>query len=225
MIIGLSGKALSGKDTTADYLVDYYGFDSKVGFATNLKEMVVEVFGLTYDDVNDQVLKARQFKHRITISEGYINNLVLWVNKTHNVENVDFTSFLGKVLSTPREVLQFVGTDFVRSICSSYHVDVIRKKVLSTNNLVITDVRFRNEVDFIKDLYGMVVRLNRNVYMVGGRKGHPSETSLDDFSGWDYVLNNNGSIENLYSKIDTMMISIKERRNASGRRAFCKETC
>lgn len=84
---------------------------------------------------------------------------------------------------------------------------------------LITDTRFPNEAQAIKDRGGITVRVNRNVPIYdnnGNIKSferqylgvHPSETSLDDWN-FDYVIDNNGSIEELIEKVKTMLEHFK----------------
>jgi len=83
-------------------------------------------------------------------------------------------------------------------------------------NWIITDVRFPNEAQAIKDRGGIVIRVNRfkiitktlpdgtecsfipNPLFDG--EEHPSETALDDYE-FDHVIDNNGSIDELIGKI------------------------
>jgi len=61
---------------------------------------------------------------------------------------------------------------------------------------VITDVRFQNEIAFIKQMGGVCVRVDRRdadgtQLIDGGRPAnHPSEVELETFTGWDYVIEN-----------------------------------
>jgi hypothetical protein len=209
MIIGLSGKALSGKDTTADYLISHYHFDEKVGFAYNLKLMVMDVFSLSFREVSEQDFKCKRFSDPVIVDKFHIDGIIDWMRRTHLVYFSDYDLFVGKVLNTPREILQFVGTDIIRFVCSSYHSDIVKNKFSSGKDIVISDIRFLNEAYLVKDFNGFLVRLTRDVEMVGGKTGHQSEVSMDDFKNWDYILNNNGSLKGLYSQIDSMMFSIQ----------------
>lgn len=77
-------------------------------------------------------------------------------------------------------------------------------------NWIITDVRFPNEAQAIKDRGGIVIRVNRPLERLGNSKlpklkhtsnnQHYSETVLDDYE-FDYVIDNNGSIEELIEKV------------------------
>ena len=89
---------------------------------------------------------------------------------------------------------------------------------------IITDVRFPNEVKAIKDRGGIVIRVNRfseeqkiaslkfranrpnNAIELALKEEHPSETALDDYDDFDYVVENDGSIEDLVDKIRQLNI-------------------
>lgn len=83
-------------------------------------------------------------------------------------------------------------------------------------NWIITDVRFPNEAQAIKDRGGIIIRVNRPNQQITEKYGelnvtwtpapgfdyveHPSETALDDYE-FDHVIDNNGSIEELVEKV------------------------
>ena len=60
---------------------------------------------------------------------------------------------------------------------------------------VITDVRFSNEVEAIREKGGILVRMERPG--VGPANNHPSETELADYQEWDIVVNNDGALDDL----------------------------
>lgn len=61
---------------------------------------------------------------------------------------------------------------------------------------IITDMRFHNEVEAVKSRNGIVVRVEREGLPVV-ENPHESETALDDYSGWNYTVGNNGSLDEL----------------------------
>lgn len=69
-------------------------------------------------------------------------------------------------------------------------------------NWIITDLRFPNEANAIKDRGGITVRINRaEAYTSGSVKNlHSSETALDRYD-FDYVIINSGTIEELQQKV------------------------
>ena len=127
-----------------------------------------------------------------------------------------------KVQMTVRELLQKLCTEAIRdSLHTNAWVNALFSDYLYApdgeplQNWIITDTRFPNEAQAIKDRGGIIVRVNRNVPIYdnnGNIKSferqylgvHPSETSLDNWE-FDYVLENNGSIDELIEKVDKML--------------------
>lgn len=126
-----------------------------------------------------------------------------------------------EVRLTYRTLLQLVGTEamrncihenvWVNALFSDY--SIIGGKMIppkegeeytSKNhiypNWIITDTRFPNEAKAIKDRDGIVIRVNRSHDLDVIMDEHPSETALDDYE-FDYVIDNNGTIEELIEKV------------------------
>jgi len=91
---------------------------------------------------------------------------------------------------TAREVMQYVGTDFFRKLYPNVWVDSTIKKIEreGTEMAIITDVRFPNEVKSVQAKGGKVIRLTRD--LSSGEDQHPSEVMLDDYEGFDLVVDN-----------------------------------
>lgn len=111
--------------------------------------------------------------------------------------------------TTPRDILQRVGTEALRV---GYHPDVwvmsLKKFIQSSNcaDWIISDVRFPNEAQAIKDLGGIVVRVDRdNRDGISAGYKHPSEISMDKYEAWDKVLDNNGDLPQLYANVEVMI--------------------
>jgi hypothetical protein len=108
---------------------------------------------------------------------------------------------------TPRYILQKVGTECLRNI---YDPDIwvksVQKKVTNGDNWVVCDVRFPNEAVAILEWGGAVVRVDRpGVGATGGIEKHASEVAMESFDGWDHVLNNDGTFEDLYRQVDSFI--------------------
>ena len=82
MIVGISGKMGSGKDTISDYLVRKF-LGRKVAFADKLKELLVELFNLEkgQDGRRDTIQKVGGFMR--SIDED------VWINFVINSHNTD----------------------------------------------------------------------------------------------------------------------------------------
>lgn len=141
MIIGIAGFQGSGKDTIADYLCNIYGF-KRDSFAATLKDAVSAIFGWDRELLEGRTTESR--KWRETVDEW-------WANR------------LGMPGLTPRLVLQKWGTEVARK---AWHDDtwiasLENKLNRAHNDIVITDVRFPNEIKAIKDAGGIVIRVVR----------------------------------------------------------------
>lgn len=101
---------------------------------------------------------------------------------------------------TPREILQWMGTDVVRSKQPDHWLKLMETKIKnSTADLIlISDVRFENERDLIMSLDGHVVKLVRPGF---GSGEHSSEAI--DFECNSQILNN-GTLEQFCEKVDNL---------------------
>ncbi len=111
--------------------------------------------------------------------------------------------FWGK---SPRQVMQLWGTETGRAIDVEIWVKSFQLRVqhgLDSGHVkyVITDVRFENEYAIIKKLGGEVWRVERPSLPVSTDM-HPSETSLDSYNHFDQVIMNDGTLEDLYRKVE-----------------------
>lgn len=141
MIVGFCGLIGSGKDTAADYLVNYHGF-RRDSFASTLKDSISNVFGWDRTLLEGRTKESREWRDQVDE----------WWSTRLNIPGL-----------TPRWVLQFWGTDVCRI---GFHNDIwiaslenrLRK---TTDNIVISDVRFPNEIAAIHNAGGVVARIKR----------------------------------------------------------------
>jgi len=81
------------------------------------------------------------------------------------------------------------------------------KKVLSTpGDIIVSDVRLRHELEIFKKLDAVTIRVEakRDERAKRGKlvkEDDPTEIDLDDATGWDYVIQNNGTLEALEKKV------------------------
>jgi hypothetical protein len=141
MIIGFVGLIGSGKDTAADYLVNFHGF-RRDSFAGTLKDAVAAVFGWDRTLLEGRTKEAREWREQID---------PWWAER------------LGMPNLTPRWILQWWGTEVCRK---AFHNDIwiasLEHKLLTSNDdIVISDVRFPNEITAIHKAGGLVVRIKR----------------------------------------------------------------
>lgn len=84
------------------------------------------------------------------------------------------------------------------------HAD--RSQDTGTLGIVISDIRFENEIKAIREAGGAVIRIVRpetdEVAQDVGVKGHKSEAQEFSFDNFDFIINNNKSIQELYYNVD-----------------------
>jgi hypothetical protein len=119
---------------------------------------------------------------------------------------------------TPREVLQKLGTEAIRThMREDIWVKSVQRRIAEAPdaNWIITDVRFPNEVEAIKSWNGFAVKVSRSFPDAISTSGHISERILDDYKRWDDTIENNGSFENLFMAVDKMVERLSLNKLAS----------
>lgn len=193
-IIGIHGLARSGKDTVAAFLCKAYGFHRQA-FAECLKKDV-----------------AKMFKHP-----------VLQVEQAHDGELYypDDGRFYQGELDLRREIYQTWGTEGRRDIFPNYWL--LRWSELALRNaqaghtkLVVPDVRFINEAEFIRSLGGTIIVVERPQMETNNiNYQHRSEQGTEEIKktmvGNDFVLLNSGTISDLHDLLRLNDIWFKDR--------------
>ena len=165
ILIGISGKRGTGKDTLANILSLEHNF-LKMSFAAELKRQVREEFKLTDEHIEGSLKAAK-------LPNGF----------------------------TPREIMIRYG-NFFRQFDTNWWIGRLFDKIASlgefvsqTNpqhqlNVAISDVRFKNEADYIKQQGGVLVRLERkdNLNIYPTKSNDASECDLDNYA-FDMTLN------------------------------------
>lgn len=180
MIIGLSGYARTGKDTVANYLVDNYGF-TKVSFAQPMRDALYALNPRVNFSEYDEMQRLRD------------------VIDAHGWDNYKETEYGTEI----RELMQRLGTEVGREqFGQNFWVDQAMKLVAQHDKVVLSDVRFPNEQEAIRNAGGLVWRIHREG--VQAANGHASETALDNVHP-DLNLMNNEDVESLHRTIDVIM--------------------
>jgi hypothetical protein len=170
-IIGITGRARSGKDTIADYVCSEYEY-APLSFAAPLKSMVSALLGEPES----------------------------WVNE-HKDEHI-----MG--LASPRRLLQTLGTEWGRQIIdTNIWVNILSREVSKLdpdwyNGVVIPDVRFNNEAEWILANGGQVWHVERPGALVVAP--HISENGVDSrLISWNIC--NDGTLDDLYEKVEAIL--------------------
>ena len=139
MIIGLSGLAGSGKDSCANIIIKNHENWVKTSFAKAMKDAVAGMYGLPRELLEGDTKESRDWREQ---------------------PNEFWSSKLGAEI-TPRKILQTFGTQLVRTHVNEnfwvYRLEYELEKLESEGkNVLITDVRFPNEAEMIKEHGGQI---------------------------------------------------------------------
>ena len=174
MIIGITGPAGSGKDTLGELILSQYPNKFvRISFADPIKYMLQVGLKVTGNDL---------------------------CNKEH---------MLPEYGCSTRHLLQTLGTEWGRKLihpdiwitCAQKHIDNL--STVGFSSFVFTDVRFENEVRFIRTHAGTIIHLTGR----GGIPGnHESESGVKQLPA-DWVFDNSGSIADLERQLIEFFVS------------------
>lgn len=112
---------------------------------------------------------------------------------------------------TPREFMQKMGTEFGRQmIWEPIWVESCLTRCEQFNRVVISDVRFENEVRAIQERGGYIIRVDRPSVRIE-QSSHASETMLPP-EYVDFEIINDEELKDLYGKIEKIMREIFKRK-------------
>lgn len=112
---------------------------------------------------------------------------------------------------SPREFLQKLGTEFGRSINKDLWLMVAETTyaAMPEENVVITDVRFENEAQWVRSMGGVIWHVERPMIGIPSVREHSSESGIEPGAG-DVLLRNNSSIAALQGIVD-MELAINQK--------------
>jgi len=184
ILIGIAGKARSGKDTIAEYMVNEYGAH-RYALADPLKEAISVATGIPLDDFYNEEKKE--------------------------IEN----PFWGL---SPRYFAQHFGTECMRH---QFREDFWLKRaeleyvrVLQECHpafFVIPDIRFENEVDWIREMGGEMWHVIRPALGEGIVRPHASEKGVERREDDTVFVNEEGKIDGLYRAVDNAVSHLKSK--------------
>lgn len=174
-LIGLYSPAPQSGKTFTANVLAHQGF-CPVSFAEPLKRMACEFL--------------TQFGYREDVAARLV-----WVDKHKLVPEVGVTV---------REILQRLGTEWGRQqIADDVWIRCWQARVKGHDQVVTDDVRFLNEAEAVKAAGGQMWMIRRSSAAHDGE--HVSEGALDNWDGFDVVLDNDGSLEEFRRKIDAVL--------------------
>jgi len=176
LLIGLTGLAGSGKDTVRGVLERDHDFNG-IAFADPIRDMLSALFASC--GVSDEWMTERDLKERDIPAIG----------------------------ASYRKMAQMLGTEWGRQIDPNFWLKITEAKVKYINEIdsgaiVISDVRFPNEAEWIQSQGGMIWKIIRPG--IESVREHASEALVNQLP-YDWVIDNRGSIEELSHAADVAL--------------------
>jgi len=208
ILLGISGKPRSGKDTIANYLKEEHGF-YKYSFADYLKWLCVEYFGYSKEDLWDKKTdESRKFLQNLgklltdLDTNIFINKTVANIRQDYKkceAENKPFKAIITDVRREDEALL------FDRTGSSFLVYDSVMNSGVSMKNafdkLLLTKVE-RPIEDILLEEPGLAENIS-----------HAIEQFPDTHTNWDYLISNSGDLVNLLSAVDRMVNELEQGAN------------
>lgn len=197
MLICLSGKSRCGKDTLSDVLVKDFRY-VKVAFADCLRELCSQVFDLDRNIFTDDDKKEVTFTHPIRLDEEHLGLILSYIENRldYNVSKESKDKMLllvGTEMTTPRKLLQTIGTDLVRDcIDPDFWVRMLERRIENLADVVISDARTSNERAWARSRNALMCLINRP--NVQSKDSHKTENDLGEESEYNLIFNNDDSL-------------------------------
>lgn len=177
-LLGLIGRARTGKDTAARFLADF-GF-ARYAFADPLREAALGLDPIVDASIRWHDPSNGGETHLETLRLSQAVQLLGWDRAKETYPEV-------------RRTLQRLGTESVRALDETFWVRALAARLdAEPGPAVVTDVRFPNEADLIRSRGGLIVRVTRP--HAPATLAHSSESALDRYDD-DVVLANTGSLD------------------------------
>lgn len=202
--IAITGKANSGKNTLSLILSEALRQKLKIPLSSDRKF--------------DKVWESQNIAFADPIKE-MIRQMFPKIPKKHLYGSSKFRSliipgaFKNKEPLTIRQLLIDLGTGVGREYKQNLWLDVFdvtfAKAIKKNKDLVIvTDVRFRNEFDHLKNLEFFQIKLLRESQL---KIDHASETNQDSIKNdeYDYIIHNNGTLQDLKIEVEKIVKQLK----------------
>lgn len=201
IVLGLTGKKGSGKDTTADFLCEAFGFH-KIAFADALYEEIADGFAVTVGFLRERATKESP-SPRLAFARCADHDFVARIRQVLAVPHDGLAGWLAAPRS-PRELLQHWGARYRRAQDEFYWVKIVQEASRThPEGVVVCDVRMPNELEFVRSCAAPIWKIEKatrgdDAKSVTARD--VSETAMDGFD-CDRVIQNNGTVQELRSQV------------------------
>jgi hypothetical protein len=224
IVILISGKARSGKNTIAEFMEHcFHGRGKTVSIESIAQAMktrtradftkLSQFLNNIADEIETSVSVMGDLS-RDQASQRYYDSLTKSLDKIRTKES----NWLDNKTELTRMLMQIYGTEiFQYRVDKNYWDRILKNRILESDKQVIlvTDVRFPSNIDELGDsdkYKTFTIRINRNVPLID----HPTETSLDAYKQWNYIVDNNGNLNDLRASATKIVEDIMKPNKCEG---------
>ena len=221
ILVVLTGRRGSAKDSVADIAINKFGAAGKVALADWFKQELSKEFKLPlvnfYSAEKDATLSSP-----IVISRSNLRALMqrLGFLGFNNLHRVSTSRWEGRQINSIRELMLWFGHEIVTGFCGdAFHCVVTEMQTLSklprranhANVIFVTDARQYIQSKYFMDKYPYVfpVLVTRSG---GSADDHPVEKSVDEFPSnyFFHTVENDGTLDDLEDKVKELLVAIKD---------------
>ena len=190
-----------------------------IAFADQLKHICASIFGIPVErfylnKANAWICINKDFQYTEVQPEN--DNIVTAEDFYISMNNYMNSSI--RYYMSLREILVYVGTYLCqKSINKNIFINIIEntiKQKLNRNSdikyVVVTDVRFLHELDYIRNKNGITITITRDDVK---QLDNIAEHDLDYEEDYDFYIDNNGTYEDLFRQVWDMVNDNIEFRN------------
>lgn len=210
-IVAFAGSKQAGKTTAFSTIKNQFTEVHEVTIAGKLKNVVGEVLNIDTKNFHVNELKEVPFEDPITITKEQIEAVITAFNLEFDYDK-HVRPHVGTLIETPRQSLQFFGTNVLHPIDDLVHIKNAVAGMPKRGIVVVTDLRFLQEFEYFRDthkeeFFPFYIKNNKAELMAEGDT-HPSETDLQKFKNQCTLIDNNGSLDAYKLSLVTNLQSI-----------------
>lgn len=211
-VVAFCGSKGSGKSTSASIFKERLSTPvEEMALAGHLKDVCSRVFGLDLELFLNPKLKEVELEDFVVLDRGHLKGVMNQFSITE-YDDTNIRPHIGRIFRTPRQILQYIGTEVLHPIDPLIHVKMAMRKRDVEKATLITDLRFAAEFDYLRlnypDEFFPVYVKNSSAEVAASVDSHASEREYEQFKTKCTVVNNESSMGDLTCRIDALIESM-----------------
>lgn len=208
-VIGLIGAKGAGKTTAYNAIKDVLDIQEVI-LASKLKDASAQAFGVPREYFDSHEFKEQDLEVPVYLDKLNLAHIFVLYGLSPDFDKY-IRPHIGKVLHSPRQVAQYIGTEVLRNYDPDIHCNSAVLGIKKSIG-VVTDMRFPNEYSYFKEKYTKFYTIyvqNTGAEIQASRDPHASEAYLKDLAKkCSETIQNNGSMYEFTTKVQSYVRSL-----------------